>query len=93
MSSVAEVSAGLVVCCLPLLPRLFGRRNVRTRLAPSEPSGRSGFLVKGQSDTDMMSHEAAESMHSIRSLPDERPVNQQGYILKSVSLDQRSSEA
>lgn len=42
--ALAEVSAGLVVSCLPFLPRFFGHRNARTRVqasAPSEDSNRS----------------------------------------------------
>ncbi|KAF2272788.1 uncharacterized protein EI97DRAFT_196094 [Westerdykella ornata] len=74
--ALAEVSAGLVVCCLPLLPRLFGHRNARTRLAVSEPSGHSALVRKVKSQFHGFGSQSGVSLNSepvtsfeLRSMP------------------------
>jgi hypothetical protein len=88
--AVAEVSAGLVVCCLPLLPRVFGHKNVRTRLAVSEPSDYSGLNSKGDSRTGVAEYDA--SVHSRTSIVPKRQTRGDFVVMKSVRLDQTSSE-
>lgn len=87
--AVAEVSAGLVVCCLPLLPRFFGHANLRTRLEPSAPSEYSGLKSKGNSRTHVLESDA--SMHSNMSFPS-RALRGESIIMKSVKLEQTSSQ-
>lgn len=87
--AVAEVSAGLVVCCLPLLPRFFGHKNVRTRLEASEPSEYSGLSSKGNSRTHVVDYDA--SLHSNASNLG-RPGRGESVIMHSVRVDQTSTQ-
>jgi hypothetical protein len=85
--AVAEVSSGLVVCCLPLIPRLFGRRNARTRLEVSEPSEYAGLNSKGDSQSHNVGYDP--SLHSNASQIG-RQVQGESIIMKSVRVDQTS---
>jgi hypothetical protein len=86
--AAAEVSAGLVVCCLPLLPRFFGRKNVRTRLQVSEPTEFSGLNSKDTSATHGTEYE--DSLRSNVSVPG-RVQRGRFIIMKNVTLDQTST--
>ncbi|KAF2204314.1 hypothetical protein GQ43DRAFT_478314 [Delitschia confertaspora ATCC 74209] len=86
--AVAEVSAGLVVSCLPVIPRLFGGRSTKTRLAPNQPSGHSALLSNGKSQTTVAA--SRDSSHSNISFSRDLEGNHQAYIMKSFSLDQTS---
>jgi hypothetical protein len=88
--AVAEVSAGLVVGCLPLLPRFFGHRNVRTRLQASEPSEYSDLNSKGDSHSRVAEYDA--SLHSQASMVPSRPARANFVVMKSVRLDQTTSQ-
>jgi hypothetical protein len=86
--AVAEVSAGLVVCCLPLLPRLFGHKNVCTRFEPSQPSEYSGLNSKTNSRTHVVEYDSSlQSNASVSS----RLARGESIIVKTVKLDQTSS--
>lgn len=87
--AVAEVSAGLVVACLPLLPRLFGRRNARTRLEPSEASEYAGLNSKTGSRAGNVGYNPSLSSNASEI---GRQVQGESIIMKSVRLEQTSVE-
>jgi hypothetical protein len=84
----AEVSAGLIVSCLPLLPRFFGCKNVRTRLEPSKPSKYSRFSSKANSQARV--DEYGASLHSGGSVASKN-VRGESVIMKIITLNQTSS--
>ncbi|KAH8714036.1 hypothetical protein GQ44DRAFT_776048 [Phaeosphaeriaceae sp. PMI808] len=91
--AVAEVSAGLVVCCLPVMPRLFKHKNVRTRLQPSDPSGHATRLVDKNLPTISSQGDINGGYHSDVSLSQNHPMKKESYNLKRVSLEQGSETA
>jgi hypothetical protein len=83
--AAAEVSAGLVVCCLPLFPRLFSNNNARAILHSSEPSqeftGLSSKITAGAHVTEY-DDSSETSIQSQRN---------NFVVMKSVTLDQTST--